>query len=109
MRAAEAIGRITIRTFHEVASVHGENGHLSSAVLRDIKSKAESSIDVDAIIPLLGFVSDLGPMREWGLDLAEHEIKVRPTMDTGRPGIYAAGDVTAYPGKLKLATLTELS
>jgi thioredoxin reductase (NADPH) len=23
-------------------------------------------------------------------------------METGRPGIYAAGDVTTYPGKLKL-------
>ena len=23
-------------------------------------------------------------------------------METGRPGIYAAGDITAYPGKLKL-------
>ena len=102
VRAAAAIGRISIRTFHEVLSVHGENGHLSSVVLRDVKSKVENAIDVDAIIPLLGFVSDLGPIREWGLDLAEHEINVRPTMDTGRPGIYAAGDVTAYPGKLKL-------
>ena len=102
VRAAEAIGRISIRTFHEVASVHGENGHLSSVVLRDVKSKVESAIDVDAIVPLLGFVSDLGPLRDWGLDLVEHEINVRPTMDTGRPGIYAAGDVTAYPGKLKL-------
>ena len=23
-------------------------------------------------------------------------------METGRPGIYAAGDITTYPGKLKL-------
>jgi ferredoxin/flavodoxin---NADP+ reductase len=102
VRAAEVIGRVGIHTFHEVVSVHGENGHLSSVVLRDVKSKAERPLDVDAIIPLLGFVSDLGPLREWRLHLTEHEIVVNQMMETGRPGIYAAGDVTAYPGKLKL-------
>jgi ferredoxin/flavodoxin---NADP+ reductase len=103
VHAAEATGRVTIRTFHEIVSVHGENGHLSSAVLRDMKAKREFALDVDAIVPLLGFVTDLGPIREWGLELKdEDEIFVSPTMDTGRAGIYAAGDVTAYPGKLKL-------
>ena len=27
---------------------------------------------------------------------------VNSQMETGRPGIYAAGDITTYPGKLKL-------
>ncbi|MGH7717313.1 MAG: ferredoxin--NADP(+) reductase, partial [Gemmatimonadaceae bacterium] len=30
------------------------------------------------------------------------EIVVTSTMETGRPGIWAAGDITTYPGKLKL-------
>ena len=37
-----------------------------------------------------------------GLTLAKEEIVVNSCMETGRPGIYAAGDVTTYPGKLKL-------
>src|SRR6266487_376928 len=30
------------------------------------------------------------------------DIKVAQTMETNIPGIYAAGDITTYPGKLKL-------
>jgi ferredoxin/flavodoxin---NADP+ reductase len=57
---------------------------------------------VDAILPMLGFVSDLGAMTEWGLNIVDDEITVTSTMETSRPGIYAAGDITTYPGKLKL-------
>ena len=102
VRAAQAAGRLHVRTFHELASVHGEHGKLVSAVLKDMKTKAELAIDVDAILPMLGFVSDLGPIAEWGLNLDKHEIVVTQMMETGRAGIYAAGDVTTYPGKLKL-------
>jgi thioredoxin reductase (NADPH) len=102
VRAAEKLGRVAIHTFHELVSVHGENGRVTSGVLKDIKAKTERAIEVDSILPMLGFHSDLGPIAEWGLNLVNHEILVQPTMDTGRAGIYAAGDVTAYPGKLKL-------
>ncbi len=102
VRKAEAMGRTSIHTFHELVSVHGENGRVTSVVLKDNKGKTERSLDVDAILPMLGFVSDLGAITEWGLNLVKDEIVVGPTMDTGRPGIYAAGDVVSYPGKLKL-------
>jgi len=102
VRAAEAAGRISIRTFHEVAAVHGANGRLTGVTLKDIKSKGESPLEVDVIVPLLGFHSELGAIKQWGLNFVEHEIVVTPTMETGRAGIYAAGDVTSYPGKLKL-------
>ncbi|HWJ24825.1 MAG TPA: FAD-dependent oxidoreductase, partial [Gemmatimonadaceae bacterium] len=71
-------------------------------VLKDIKAKTTREVDADVILPMLGFVSDLGPLAEWGLSLEKDEIVVTSTMDTGRPGIYAAGDITTYPGKLKL-------
>jgi hypothetical protein len=59
-------------------------------------------IDADVVLPMLGFVSDIGPLADWGLTLEKDEIVVNSMMETGRPGIYAAGDVTTYPGKLKL-------
>ena len=37
-----------------------------------------------------------------GTALEKDEIVVNSQMETGRPGIYAAGDITTYPGKLKL-------
>jgi len=102
VRAAESAGQVRIHTFHELAAVEGTDGRLARAVLKDMKAKSERAIDVDVILPLLGFVSDLGPIAQWGLNLAKDEIVVTPTMETGRAGIYAAGDVTTYPGKLKL-------
>jgi len=51
---------------------------------------------------MLGFVSNIGPLADWGLTVDKDEIVVSSTMEAGRPGIYAAGDITTYPGKLKL-------
>jgi len=44
----------------------------------------------------------MGAIGEWGLTIEKDEILVNSQMETGRSGIYAAGDVTTYPGKLKL-------
>ena len=94
-------GRCELRTFWEVKALHG-NGEVERATLFNNKTKEEETIDVDAVIPLLGFHSDLGAIKEWGLDTEKADIKVDQVMATNVPGIYAAGDITSYPGKLKL-------
>jgi thioredoxin reductase (NADPH) len=95
-------GRARVLTFHEIAGVHGTDGRVTGATLKDVKAKTTHDVDVDVILPMLGFVSDIGALAEWGLTIEKDEIVVTSTMDTGRPGIYAAGDITTYPGKLKL-------
>ena len=53
-------------------------------------------------IPLaeeLGLIADLG---EWGLELEGNTIRVDSRMMTNRPGVYAAGDIATYEGKLEL-------
>ena len=94
-------GQCYLRTFWEVKELHG-NGKLERVTIRNSKTKDEETLDVDAVIPLLGFHSDLGAIKEWGLDTEKADIKVDQVMATNVPGIYAAGDVTSYPGKLKL-------
>ena len=100
--AACEAGRARMLTFHELVEVHGNGDHVIGATIKDVKAKTQERLEVDAILPMLGFVSDLGAVKEWGLTLEKNEIVVTSTMETGRPGIYAAGDVTTYPGKLKL-------
>jgi thioredoxin reductase (NADPH) len=102
IRGACAEGRAQMLTFHELHDISGNGENLSAVVLKDIKAKTTIAIDCDAILPMLGFVSDLGTMVEWGLNLEKDEILVTSAMETGRPGIWAAGDITTYPGKLKL-------
>jgi ferredoxin/flavodoxin---NADP+ reductase len=103
-RAAVAAGRAELFTFHELHDVICRTGseRFSHIALRDVKAKTTREIEADVVLPMLGFVSDMGAIADWGLQFAKDEIVVNSQMETGRPGIYAAGDVTTYPGKLKL-------
>jgi thioredoxin reductase len=97
-----AAGRATLLTFHELHDVQGDGNALRGVTLRHTKTKSTVDVRADAVLPMLGFVSNMGAINEWGLQIENDEIHVNSQMETGRPGIYAAGDVTAYPGKLKL-------
>ena len=102
--AAKHDGRAQILTFHELADIQcDESDVLCGVVLKDIKGNVTREVKAEAILPMLGFISNLGVLGEWGLQI-EHKKKivVNSTMETGRPGIYAAGDITTYPGKLDL-------
>jgi thioredoxin reductase (NADPH) len=95
-------GESDLYTFHELHDVLSPDGRISALVLRDVKSKATREVACDVVLPMLGYVSDLGDIVNWGLSLEKDEIVVTSQMEAGRPGVYAAGDVTTYPGKLKL-------
>ena len=100
--AAAAKGRTAVHTFHELADVIAEDGRIVALELKDIKAKTTRRVDCDVVLPMLGFVSDMGALLEWGLNLEKDEIQVTQLMETGRAGIWACGDVNTYPGKLKL-------
>ena len=100
--AAAAAGRTVVHTFHEIADVIGEGDAIRELELRDIKAKTTTRVPCDVVLPMLGFVSDMGALTQWGLTVENDEIVVNQLMETGRPGVWAAGDVNTYPGKLKL-------
>ena len=102
VESAVAAGKTAIYTFHELHDIVADGERIVAIELRDIKAKSTKRIDADVVLPMLGFVSDIGPLAEWGLRLEKDEIVVDSRMETGRAGVYAAGDITTYPGKLKL-------
>lgn len=59
-------------------------------------------LPADTIIAALGFVADLGPLAEWGLNLNRRHIVVDSTTATNLPRVFAAGDIVDYPGKVRL-------
>ena len=105
--AAAARGDKTdVLTFHELHDIESQDGErVSGAVVRATKDKTTRSIAVDCVLPMLGFVSDIGALADWGLNVEKDEIIVTPQMETGRAGVYAAGDITTYAGKLKLISV----
>ncbi len=103
-RAAVHANRASLHTFHELQDLVAPEGgdRFTHIVLKDIKAKSTRELEADVVLPMLGFVSDMGAINEWGLRIEKDEIQVNSQMETGRPGVYAAGDVVTYPGKLKL-------
>lgn len=95
-------GKINLILQSNLSSVHGENGQLSRVGVAN-KSKEETLLDVDYLIPLFGLSPKLGPIAEWGLNIEKSAIAV-DTFDysTNVERIYAIGDINTYPGKLKL-------
>jgi thioredoxin reductase len=92
--------------YYELKSLHGEE-HVESATVFDNRTGDEITLEVDAVVMGLGFLANLGPIKDWGLEIVGNSIQVDHTYQTNLPGVYAVGDITTYEGKLKLiATAT---
>lgn len=92
---------IKVKVFYEIKALQGDT-QVNEAIVFNNKTRAEETLQVDAVLAFLGLVSNLGPIREWGMAIEDDSIVVNTKMETTLPGIYAAGDVVAFPGKLKL-------
>ena len=101
MIAAADRGEVSILTPYELARVEG-GVRVERAVVYHNATKAESTLEVDEIVSMVGYLSKLGPIAEWGLELEGGKIKVDSTMQTNLPGVFACGDICTYVGKLKL-------
>jgi thioredoxin reductase (NADPH) len=94
-------GPALVRTNTVVADLVG-NGQLDHAVLRDTGTDTRTEIDCDHVVAALGFVANPGPLMRWGLAARDRKIVVDPVMRTSRPGVFAAGDVCTYDGRVPL-------
>jgi thioredoxin reductase (NADPH) len=98
---AEA-GKVELVTPCQLAGLEGEGGRLSAVVVADLAG-GQRRLEADCLLPFFGLATDLGPLASWGLAFDAHRIVVDPaSCMTSRPGIFAIGDIAAYPGKLKL-------
>ena len=75
---------------------------VKSLVLQKGREEDTISIDLDSLLVNYGFVSSLGPIKNWNLEIEKNSIVVNSRMETNVPGIYAAGDICTYDGKVKL-------
>ncbi len=94
-------GHMDVYLNTEVKSIEHDGPVLKKVNFRS-KSGEELSVDADYMLVLIGYVSNLGPLAEWGLSLNDNAIVVDSQMKTEVDGLYAAGDIADYPGKLKI-------
>jgi thioredoxin reductase len=98
-------GGVEILTPHEVRGADG-NGRLEAITVENTETGDVRRIELDAVVTLLGFISHLGAIANWGLEFEnKRQIKVTPDMRTNIPGVFAAGDVAGYDGKITLITV----
>ncbi|MGG0670099.1 NAD(P)/FAD-dependent oxidoreductase [Sporosarcina koreensis] len=93
--------KVNVLTSRSIKSIVGEDGIVNEVVIAQ-KDGSEEVLNVDHVIVNYGNISSLGAIKEWGLDMDRNSIVVNSRMETNIAGIYAAGDVTTYDGKVKL-------
>lgn len=84
----------------EVTEILGD-GKVTGCVVAE-KAGATRTLPADTVVAALGFTADLGPLAEWGLTLDKRHIVVDSTTATNLPRVFAAGDISEYPGKVRL-------
>ena len=93
--------KISIKTPCQLDSIEGDT-NIKSIVLKFDNGKTEK-IKTDIVLSFFGLIMKLGPIAEWGLNMNKKTIEVNPeSFQTNKQGIFAAGDICTYPGKLKL-------
>ncbi len=101
-RLAGPRGKVEIVVPYQLHGLEGGHGRLEAVVVRTLDGE-ERRLPADHLLAFFGLSMNLGPIAHWGLDLDHHHIVVDPaTCQTSQPGIFAVGDVSSYPGKLKL-------
>ncbi len=61
-----------------------------------------TTLPCQAVVAALGFVADLGPIQQWGVEVLKRHVVVDSSMRTSLGRVFAAGDITEYPGKVRL-------
>ena len=95
---------VEIVTNAQVEALFGDD-RLRQAHLRVDGEDEVRVLKVDTVVAALGFISNLGPLADWGVELERRAIVVDTRMRTAVDRVYAAGDVTAYPGKVRLMSV----
>jgi thioredoxin reductase (NADPH) len=100
IKQVAALG-IPVHTFAEVDALTGDDW-LAEVTVRHTKTGESLRLPAQSVIAALGFTADLGPLSTWGVKIEKKQIPVDSTMATNVPRVFAAGDITEYPGKLRL-------
>jgi thioredoxin reductase (NADPH) len=99
----KALG-IPLITEAEITKVSG-NSHIEKIEYTNSKSKESKEISCQTLVAALGFTANIGPLADWGLNLESRKIVVNSGTHTNIERVFAAGDISTYPGKVALISV----
>lgn len=84
-------------------TIEGNDGSIKQLVVRAADGKHSVLTDVDFFLPFFGLTMQPGPIAEFGLNMHNGGIIVDTQFfESSLEGVFAIGDISQYPGKLKL-------
>lgn len=93
---------VHVKTPYIPVEIIGDEKKATQITIENVQDKTRETIQIDDIIVTYGFVSSLGSMKDWNLEIQKNSIVVNGRQETSIPGIFAVGDICTYPGKAKL-------
>lgn len=94
---------VELITNAEISAVRGTD-HVEQVQVTG-KDGTVRDLPCQTLVAALGFIANIGPISDWGLELDKRHIVVDSAMRTSLPRVYAAGDITTYPGKVALISV----
>ena len=92
---------VELITSAEISGINGDSKITSVDIT--LKESGESrTIECDTVVAALGFVANIGPIANWGIELEKRHILVKSTMETSVKRVFAIGDIATYAGKVPL-------
>jgi len=95
-------GNVELVVPYQLSGLKGGADGLTAVKVVDLDGH-DRTLDADVLLPFFGLSQNIGPIADWGLGIEHNHITVDPSdMSAGRLGVFGAGDIITYPGKLKL-------
>src|SRR5699024_8590582 len=95
--------KVDVKTPFVPLNLLSANKRINTVILEKVKqAEVQEVVEIDELLVNYGFSASLGPIKEWGIEIEKNSIVVNPKMETNLPGVYAAGDICTYDGKVKL-------
>jgi len=98
-----SLGKVELVIPYQLGSISGIDGMLSTVTVHSLDNDIRI-LKCDYLLPFFGIAMNNHEMLSWGLHLTDDKRYIRvdhSSMETNLPQVFAVGDISDYPGKLK--------
>ena len=92
---------VELITSAEITAINGDE-KITSVEITLKEDGQVRNLECDTVVAALGFVANIGPIANWGLELEKRHIVVNSTMESSIKRVFSVGDIATYTGKVPL-------